>query len=85
MKFKVCPIGETGHGLLQSDNGANVTPDISVQLPSEVAEQLARAANKAPELIQALKTIQNLCDNPHWTNERKYRIRELAHNAWTNF
>lgn len=37
----------------------------------------------APELVAALQAIRNMCDAPHWTTERRYRIRDIANIALT--
>ncbi len=31
--------------------------------------------------LSNLKTIVALCDNPHWTTDRRWRIRDLAAQA----
>ena len=37
------------------------------------------------KMLQTLKTIRTLIDSPHWTTERKYRIRELADKAINDY
>lgn len=47
----------------------------------DVAEQLKNTHSKRLQALDALGRIKALCDNPHWTPDRKERIAVLAFSA----
>jgi hypothetical protein len=70
--------GDTIAALYNGNEEANA--NLIAAAPDLLAERDRLKAINA-ELLEALQTIENYIDAPHFSTERKYRIRDLAHAA----
>lgn len=44
----------------------------------DVVSELREARAEIAQLKQTLRAIRNLCDAPHWSADRRWKVRDLA-------